>query len=77
MVGITSVATATVFYAEGKIDPRVVVPTLFGIYIGSQVGSRLTRRLDTQRLIIIFVVVLGYLGISMVLKSFGINLTGR
>ena len=77
MVGITSVATATVFYAEGKIDPSVVVPTLFGIYAGSQIGSRLTRRLDTQRLLIIFVVVLGYLGVSMVLKSFGINLTGR
>ena len=77
MVGITSVATATVFYAEGKIDPTVVVPTLFGIYIGSQVGSRLTRRLDTQRLLIIFVVVLGYLGLSMLLKSFGVNLTGR
>lgn len=77
MVGITSVATATVFYAEGKIDPSVVVPTLFGIYAGSQIGSRLTKRVDTQRLLLIFVVVLGYLGLSMLLKSFGINLTGR
>ncbi|MEJ7839457.1 MAG: sulfite exporter TauE/SafE family protein [Thermomicrobiales bacterium] len=77
MVGITSVATATVFYADGKIDPSVVVPTLFGIYVGSQIGSRLTKRVDTQRLLLIFVVVLGYLGLSMLLKSFGINLTGR
>jgi uncharacterized membrane protein YfcA len=77
MVGLTSVATATVFYAEGKIDPTVVVPTLFGIYAGSQIGSRLTRRLDTQRLILIFVLVIAYLGVSMLLKSFGINLTGR
>jgi uncharacterized membrane protein YfcA len=77
MVGLTSVATATVFYAEGKIDPTVVVPTLFGIYAGSQIGSRLTRRLDTQRLIVIFVIVIAYLGVSMLLKAFGINLTGR
>lgn len=77
MVGITSVATATVFYADGKIDPSVVVPTLFGIYVGSQIGSRLTKRVDTQRLILIFVVVLGYLGLSMLLKSFGVNVTGR
>jgi uncharacterized membrane protein YfcA len=77
MVGLTSVATASVFYADGKIDPRIVIPTLYGIYIGSQVGSRLTKRLDTSRLTIIFVVVLAYLGVSMVLKGFGINVTGR
>ncbi|GIW04791.1 MAG: UPF0721 transmembrane protein [Thermomicrobiales bacterium] len=36
MVGITSVATAFVFYAEEKMDPRVVVPAIIGIFAGSQ-----------------------------------------
>jgi uncharacterized membrane protein YfcA len=77
LVGLTSVATATVFYADGKIDPSIVVPTMIGIIAGSQIGSHLTRRLQTQRLIVLFVVVLVYLGVSMVLDSFGISLPGQ
>jgi uncharacterized membrane protein YfcA len=74
MVGITSVATAFVFYSRDKIDPTVVVPAMIGIFIGSQLGSRLTRRLKSQNLASIFVVVLLYLGGSLLLKSFGVDL---
>lgn len=77
LVGLTSVATATVFYADGKIDPTIVVPTMIGVFAGSQIGSHLTRRLQTQRLIIVFVTVLAYLGVSMVLNSFGVSLPGQ
>jgi hypothetical protein len=37
------------------------------------VGSTLTKRLKTARLVIVFVVILAYLGISMVLSAFDIN----
>ena len=50
MVGITSVATAFVFYAKDKIDPTIVVPAIIGVFVGSQLGSRLTRRLRAQSL---------------------------
>jgi uncharacterized membrane protein YfcA len=74
MVGITSVATAFVFYSREKIDPTVVVPAMIGIFIGSQFGSRLTRRLRAQSLASLFVVVLLYLGGSLLLKSLGVDL---
>jgi uncharacterized protein len=77
MVGITSVATAFVFYADGKIDPTVVVPAVVGVFAGGQLGSRLTRRLRTQSLVAVFVVILAYLGGSLLLKAFGILLPGQ
>ncbi|HEY8446111.1 MAG TPA: sulfite exporter TauE/SafE family protein [Thermomicrobiales bacterium] len=77
MVGITSVATAFVFYAEEKIDPRVVVPAMVGIFLGSQAGSRLTRRVRTQRLVLLFVIILLYLGGSLLLKAAGVTLPGQ
>jgi uncharacterized membrane protein YfcA len=77
MVGMTAVATAAVFYSDDKIDPRVVVPAMIGVFLGSQIGSQITRRIRTQRLVIIFVLVLAYLGISLVLKAFGITLPGQ
>ncbi len=76
MVGMTAVATAAVFYADGKIDPQVTTPAMIGVFLGSQLGSQITRRVQTQRLVIVFVVVIGYLGLSMVLRAFDIDLVG-
>lgn len=77
MVGITSVATAFVYYSDGKIDPTVVVPAMIGIFLGSQIGSRLTRRVKSQNLVLYFVVILLYLGFSLILKAAGITLPGQ
>jgi len=73
MVGMTAVATAAIFYSDGKIDPRIAIPAMLGVFVGSSLGSSLTKRLKTDRLIVIFVVILTYLGISMVLSAFDIN----
>lgn len=73
MVGMTAVATAAVFYSSGKIDPRVAVPAMLGVFIGSNLGSTLTKRLKTDRLILVFFVILTYLGASMILDAFDIN----
>ena len=77
MVGITAVATAFVYYADEKIDPQVVVPAMVGIFVGSQAGSRLTRRVQAQNLALVFVLILGYLGLSLLLKAAGITLPGQ
>lgn len=74
LVGMTAVATATVFYADGKIDATVVVPAMIGIFAGSQLGSSLTSRVKTANLVLIFVAIMLYLSISMILKAFGIEL---
>jgi uncharacterized membrane protein YfcA len=77
MVGITSVATAFVYFSRGRIDPTVVIPAMIGIFVGSQVGSRLTRRVQAQRLVLFFVVILLYLGGSLLLKSVGVDVPGQ
>jgi uncharacterized membrane protein YfcA len=77
MVGMTSVATAFVFYSQGKIDPTLVVPAIVGVFLGGQIGSRLTRRLRAQRLALIFSVILLYLGASLILRAFGVHLPGQ
>jgi uncharacterized protein len=74
MVGITSVATAFVYYSREKIDPTIVVPAMIGIFLGSQAGSRLTRRLLAQRLVLLFVIVLLFLGGSLLANAAGIEL---
>lgn len=77
MVGVTAVATAAVYFSRDKIDPRIVVPAMVGIFIGSQFGSRLTRRVPAQRLMLLFVLILLYLAISLLLKAAGYTLPGQ
>ena len=77
MVGITSVATAFVFYAAGEIDPTVAVPAIIGVFLGGQFGSRLTRRLRARRLSALFAAILLYLGASLLLRAAGIDLPGQ
>ena len=74
MVGITSVATAFVFYSQGFIDPTLVVPAIIGVFLGGQIGSRLTRRIRAQRLALLFSLILLYLGGSLLVRAFGIDL---
>jgi uncharacterized membrane protein YfcA len=77
MVGITSVATAFVFYSRGKIDPTVVVPAVVGVFAGGQIGSRLTRRVRARRLAWLFAAILLYLGVSLLLRAVGVDLPGQ
>ncbi len=73
MVGMTAVVTAAIFYSEGKLDPEVAIPAMLGVFLGANLGSQLTRRLPTGRLVVVFFIILTYLGLSMVLDAFGIN----
>jgi uncharacterized protein len=77
MVGITSVATAFVFYSQGFIDPTLVVPAIVGVFVGGQIGSRLTRRISAQRLALLFALILLYLGLSLLLRAFGVEMPGQ
>jgi uncharacterized membrane protein YfcA len=77
MVGMTSVATAFVFYSRGFIDPTLVVPAIVGVFVGGQIGSRLTRRIKAQRLALLFALILLYLGLSLLLRAFGVEMPGQ
>lgn len=76
MVGMTALATAAVFYADGKIDPQVAVPAMLGVFVGSSLGSTLTKRIHTERLVLLFFLILTFLGASMLLSALGISFGG-
>lgn len=76
MVGMTAVASSFVFYADNKMDPSIVLPAIIGIIAGAQFGSRLTRKLRTERLVVIFVLVLLYLSFRLIMEAFAIDLPG-
>lgn len=76
MIGMTGVASAFVYWASGTIDPRVTIPAMLGVFLGSNLGSILTRRLDTSKLSLFLIMVMVYLGISMLLDALGISLGG-
>ena len=77
MVGVTAVATSFVYYSRERIDPSVVVPAMVGVFVGSQAGSRLTRRVSANRLSAYFVIILLYLSASLLAKAAGYSLPGQ
>lgn len=74
MVGMTSVATAAVFYTGGMLDPTVVAPAMVGVLLGSSLGSALTKRVKLQQLVAVFFVVMVSLSIAMILSAFDVSL---
>lgn len=74
MVGMTSVATAAVFYTGGMLDPTVVAPAMVGVLLGSSFGSALTKRVKLQQLVAVFFVVMVSLSIAMILSAFDVSL---
>ena len=57
--------------------PTLVVPAIVGVFLGGQIGSRLTRRIKAQRLALLFALILLYLGLSLLLRAFGIEMPGQ
>jgi uncharacterized membrane protein YfcA len=76
MVGMTVSTSSFIYYTQDLIDLSVTVPALFGILIGSQIGSRYARRARSKTMVRILIVILAYLAINLLLQAFGIELPG-
>lgn len=72
MMGVTAAASATVYFFQGAIKPEIAVPLVLGILIGAPMGSRIMQHLPARTIRLIFIPVLGYLGLKMVLKAIGV-----
>lgn len=73
MMGVTAAASATVYFFNGSLQPQIAAPLAIGILIGATIGTRVMVLLPTRVLRMIFVPIMGYMGIQMVLKGFGVN----
>ena len=76
MVGITISASAFIYYIHSLLDLSVAIPAIMGVFLGSQVGPRVSRRLKNQTLVRVLVLILIYLALNLLLQAAGIKLPG-
>jgi uncharacterized membrane protein YfcA len=72
MIGVTSAATAGVYFARGDIHPLLATPVAIGVLAGAVLGTRLMARLRNTTVRKAFLPMLAYLAVSMILRSLGI-----
>jgi len=69
MIGVTAVGSAGVYLHRGYIDPGLTMPVVLGVLAGSLLGSRILKSSETQRLRILFAVVIAALGVEMIVHG--------
>lgn len=74
MMGVTAAASATVYFFNGSLRPEIAVPLALGILGGALIGSRIMPMMPTRLLRMIFVPIIGFMGIQMLLKGFGVTI---
>lgn len=74
MMGVTAAASATVYFFNGSMQPQIAAPLAIGILIGATIGTRIMPLLPTRILRMIFIPIIGYMGIQMFLKGFGVSI---
>jgi len=76
MVGVTAVAGAFVYWNRGDVHLLVAASVAFGVYVGATLASRYLQRVHNRFLILLFAVVLFYVGLNMVGAGFHLSLPG-
>jgi uncharacterized membrane protein YfcA len=66
MMGVTAAASAIVYLHRGQIDPGIAMPVTLGVLLGATVGSKLLIRMNTDKLKVIFAVVITFLALQMI-----------
>jgi len=66
MMGVTAAASAVVYLHRGQIDPGIAMPVSLGVLLGATVGSKILVRTKSDKLKIIFAVVVAFLALQMI-----------
>ena len=69
MMGVTAAASAIIYLHRGQIDPGIAMPVCIGVVIGATVGAKLLLKTKTDKLKIVFAVVVTFLAIQMIYKG--------
>jgi uncharacterized membrane protein YfcA len=69
MIGVTGVASATIYLKRGYIHPMIALPVMLGVLIGSTIGARLLPRLPVKLLRRLFAVVVAIIAIQMIMHG--------
>ncbi len=71
LIGITAVASALIYYANGRINPLYAVPVALSVFAGARVGALLVQRLQSRVLRWIFATVAVFVALRMLLQAMG------
>ena len=69
MIGVTAAASAVVYLHRGQIDPGIAMPVCVGVLTGATIGSKILLRAKTDKLKMIFAVVVVFLALQMIYKG--------
>jgi uncharacterized protein len=69
LIGITGAASALVWFLRGDVDPQVAGVVALGVLCGASGGARLLPRMRSERLRIVFVVVVGLIALEMLWRG--------
>lgn len=70
MIGVTAAASAGIYFLRGYIDPGISMPVMLGVLVGALIGSKLLVRASTRTLRIVFAVLILFLALQMIYKSY-------
>ncbi|RZK69503.1 MAG: sulfite exporter TauE/SafE family protein [Pedobacter sp.] len=73
MMGVTAAASAVVYFHRGQIDPGIAMPVTIGVLVGSTIGAKILLRTKTDKLKVVFAVVVTFLALQMIYNG----LSGR
>ena len=69
MIGVTAVASATIYLKRGYIRPEIALPVMLGVLAGSMVGARLLARVPVKTLRRIFAIVVAVISAEMMIEG--------
>lgn len=76
MIGVTAAASAGAYFMRGDIIPIIAGPVALGAVMGSFLGVRILIAISSEKVRLLFVLVLLLLAVQMSFSAFGINLLG-
>lgn len=71
LIGLTASASSLVYFARGDVDPLVAGPVALGMLLGAALGARVLRKMSSDKVRVLFVVVLLVVGAQMLWKGIG------
>ena len=72
MIGVTAATSSAIYWALGYIQPFIVAPVVIGILAGAYLGSKLLEKTASQKIRLLFLILLGVIAVQMILRGFGV-----
>ncbi len=72
MIGVTAVTGSTIYWMLGYIKPLIAAPVILGVLLGAYAGSRKMEEEKSNKIKLIFLVILVIAAVEMILRGLGI-----